>query len=207
MKCQGTTKSGKPCRLDAAPEPDPDGSFRCWNHSKGPAAEEKRAKAHAKARKGGIDGKRRHIETAKAVAAAQRAAGVVSRPTERRGVRGMDPLPEGVSVPKAGEELVIPPEVLGDREVKTPHRVRLAGYDLTNARGRHEMLSAVIEARDAGQIDSAEADVYIKAIKMAEGIKGGAEARRTVMVRFATITTREQAEAYKEAQLLREGAN
>ena len=113
--CAAKGPTGKPCRRMVKSETgtDPDGQFRCFSHTTDPArAERRRVTSESdENRRAGREGKRRHVATARAVAAHERAAGVGPAPRGRRGGSGL-PLPPGVKVPKEGEPIVIPAEAV-----------------------------------------------------------------------------------------------
>lgn len=210
-RCAHTTKkSGKPCRRWARADSDSDGQFRCFLHTDDPHTR-MRVAAECEGeenRREGREGKRRHVATARALATAQRAAGVGPAPGQGRGQKGL-PLPDGVTVPKEGEDLIIPPELLeGGRRVPLERRgFNLAGHDLGTNTGRTGARDAVFQALAAGDIGPSEATAFVQLINSQAKDPDASAGRRTVAVRFATIETREQAEAYSEAQLIREGLN
>lgn len=158
-------------------------------------------------RREGAQGKARHVETYRAVVAQQRAAGVGPAPVGRRGSRGL-PLPEGVKVPKKGRKVSIPTEVLGGELDETPEdnpRAALIAADLTTDAGRSFARKEAQKLMLQGLIGPTEAAVIHQIIQGQQKDGDGGASRRTVAVRFATIETRAQADAYREAQLIKEG--
>ena len=209
--CMSKTKAGILCRRRCRSEDgtDPDGLFRCAMHTQDP----KRA-AHRRAtcesdenRREGAQGKARHVETFRAVAAHRRAAGVGPAPGERWGGKGLK-LPEGVKVPKKGQKLAIPDEILpegAEKEAKEDAKAALLACDLTTELGRAKARKENARLMLSGVIGPSEGAVMHQMIQGAQKDGGGANSKRTVAVRFATIETRQQAEAYREAQLIKEG--
>jgi hypothetical protein len=151
----------------------------------------------------GREGKKRHVATVRAVTAAQRAAGIAAKPPGK-GLK----LPAGVVVPPEGKPVKMPAELLAaDGALPVSRSPALSGHDLTTETGRTDMRIAITEALVGGHIGPSEAQVLNQIVSAQKKEASSNSNKRTTQVRFASIETREQAEAYREAQLIRDGLN
>ena len=207
--CAAKGPTGKPCRRMVKSETgtDPDGQFRCFSHTTDPArAERRRVTSESdENRRAGREGKRRHVATARAVAAHERAAGVGPAPRGRRGGSGL-PLPPGVKVPKEGEPIFIPAEAVEAQKAEAADLMAaIHAHDGTTERGRVDARKDVARAMGSGLMGPAQGAVLHQMIQAQQKDAAASDSKRTTQVRFATIETRAQADAYREAQLIKQG--
>lgn len=201
--CAQPRKDGGACQRPAQVEPDPDGQFRCYVHSREPGVKARRDATEALNVTQGIEGKQRALKHQKREARA-RLLGKAPPLPERKGAHGLHPL--AVPVPKPGEPdpyaWVDDEGAAEPDEVKKPEtaRERLGDYDLTTGEGRAAYRHSITQLMLDGLITPRDAEVYLRAAYDQHRDKGGGGKQKTVNIRFETLRSREDAKALQEAQ-------
>lgn len=184
--CAAETRSGRPCQRAALLEPDEDGEHRCYIHTLDLDHAEKRRRTDAASRIAGAAGKRHELELRRADDARRRAEGLPSHAATESYARAREVTPD-----------VLEPATLAEQ---------MGDYDLSTKPGRKDFLHRLADLVLKGQVSPREAEALVKVVHRCEAqASSDDDNRRTVAVRFAVIETRDQAEAYREAQLIREG--
>lgn len=195
--CAGKRKDGSPCGRKPCRDSDPDGQIRCWEHSTDPVRVAAREAGHQKARGAGVQAEADHKARRKAQRVA-RAEGRAAPVPRRRGKRGPSPLLRDDEVPAQSAQ---PAPALLDGKTTLEHLDKL---DLSTGVGRSTYRATVARLLAAGCIEAAEGQVLLRAARDQAAEKAMAGAARTKRIRFVTVATREQKEAFEEARDLRE---
>ena len=205
--CPELSAKGSRCQQGTGTRgPDDDGVVRCKRHTTRPEDQGLKAREDA----GGAQGKAREVAHRK-TERLLRAQGKAPPIPKRRGVRGTPPLatPLPPVIETAAQFAQAPAKYAGGSDVLGAEtlRDRLGAFDLKSAEGRSAYRHALAGAAADGVVDARTTEVLAKiATEEGKDAPPGAD-RRTLSVRFEMISTRDQADAYKAAQEIRNGAN